>query len=1304
MRIWSLALALALGCCLGSRQAASAPWRDLINQAESLAAVGEADSANTLLDEAISSALNEYADSGTTVEVRLNREGITERHFFSSIAEAESLYSTAASIKESIAGGNDAGLAQILYDLAGIYLQQRKYSDAASLYERTSRITEVASGSRHPDFARALLGIAESERCLRKYDEAESLYIRSTAILEEVSGKDHPEVARSINGLAVLCYEMGRLAEAESLNTRALAIREGRLGPDHLDVTTSLINLGNVFEAQGKYAAAEPLYSRAIATREKVLGAEHLDVAAGLINLAIVYYRRGEYAQAEPLYKRAIAIREKALGSEHPEVAAVVSNLASLYLGQGRYSEAEQLSRRALAARQKALGPEHPLVAASLNNLANILKDQGRYPDAESLYRQALAIKEKAFGLEHPDVAVGLNNLAALCKAQGKYIEAEPLYLRALSIRENALGQEHPDVAASLNNLANLYRDQGRYPEAEALYKRALAIWERSLTPEHPYVLAALNNLAIVYFDQGNYPETESLYKRALAAQEKKLGPYHPDVARSLNNLARLYSVQGRYAEAKPIIRRAQEVFESAYGTGHPAFAQSLENLASICADQGNYAEAESLYSQALALREKSQGPRHPDVATNLEDTAHLCMARGEYTEAEPLYRRALAIREEVLGPEHEHVAASLNSLGILCRVQDRYAEAGPLHQRALAISEKTLGSGHPTVAEILESMSQYFRATGAAGEALQTARRALVIRQANFRDGSRVMSERDALIYSQFFRHSLDNYISCCKAAGWSDPGVAEDLAEMVWSGKGCVSDDMFERQMSLVEETDSATVALAESMRFARYQLSSLFVEGPGDNPEGYRDRLDSLGNLANRLEADLSRQSSSYRSRRERSDISLGRIASALPADAALVEYVRYNYIEPGSGDETPQYIALVVTGTAKPVIIELGEADQTDRIIDDYRGHMLRVSGANRLPTPVDCAEYQSISRNLFESVWAPLERHTSTSGMLFLAPDGALNLVSFAGLLDNQSRYIVERYPIHYLSAGRDLIRLKEDAGHSRGLLAIGDPDFNTSAAAPSSEARPPKEEEVHLACAATRNARPSCGKLYETNVSPLPGTRVEIERIASRWEESTDEPLVSCLGPDASEEAFKTMAHGKRVIHIATHGYFLEGECQPEIPGKGLEPEREFIGENPLLLSGLFLAGANLHGSGHDDPDTEDGILTAYEVSGMDLEGTQVVVLSACETGLGEVERGEGVYGLRRAFQVAGARTVISALWPVSDETTAEMMSQLYDRGKKPLPETIRKIQMKKIKELRREGKAGHPFAWAGFIALGDWR
>jgi tetratricopeptide (TPR) repeat protein len=1057
-------------------------------------------------------------------------------------------------------------------------------------------------------------------------------------------------------------YHFRSYAEAELLCERALAIREKTLGPDHPDVAHSLNNLADLYRKQGKYAEAEPLYNRALAIREKTLGLDHPDVASSLNKLAIVYWYQGKYAEAEPLYKRSLAIREKTLSPEHPRVAASLGNLALLYHLQGKYAEAEPLYRRSLVITEKSRGPEHTDVAQVLNNLAALCKDQSKYAEAEALNRRSLAIREKILGPEHPSVAHSLNNLAELYWMQGKYAEAELLHKRSLVIKEKSIGPEHPSVAESLNNLAELYREQGKYAEAEPLNAQARAIWEKTLGPEHPNVAMSLSNLANLYLEQGNSAEAEPVYKRSLAIREKTLGPEHPQVAASLNNLAELYRGQGKYAEAEP------------------------------------------LYNRALGIREKTLGPEHPDVAASLNNLATLYRYQGKHAEVEPLYKRSLAIWEQALGPEHPHVAHSLSSLATLYSDQGKHAEAEPLYRRALVIREHALGREHPFVAESMEAFGRHHRQTGGTREALDLVTGAYRTRHSNFVDNATVLSEKDALTYSQFLRSSTDQCLSCYQDIRSKDHATVGQMADIVFSSKGQVSDGIVERQKSLVEETDSTTLILAESLRLAKFQLSSLFVEGPGEDVEEYRNYLDSLTALANEIEADLSRHSASFRKRQDNKNVSTARIASLLPENSALVEYIKYDYLQLEPEHEIPHYMVLVVTEAAEPVIVELGAADEIDALIAQYRDHMLRVSSAGKTPTVVDKQDYERTAGDLYSRIWEPIAGYLANKDLVVMAPDGALNLVSFAGLIDGQGNYLVERYPLHALSSGRDVIRLKDELEPGSGLFALGDPDYDASLSDLMPQVAALEDTVLELAYYATRNVRSGCGDLKDMTVSALPGTRSEIEEITLRWKETTSEPLVTCFGREASEDRFKRNAPGKRVIHLATHGYFLEGRCQPESPGTDLDRDIGFMGENPLLLSGLFFAGANLHGEGADSLGAEDGILTAYEVSAMGLEGTELVVLSACETGLGRVEQGEGVYGLRRAFQMAGARTVISALWPVSDEATAEMMSHLYERKGESIPETMRRIQLDKIDELRSSNQPDHPFTWAGFVAVGAWR
>lgn len=1009
---------------------------------------------------------------------------------------------------------------------------------------------------------------------------------------------------------------------------------------------------------------------------------------------------------ARVIGKLALEKAEGEFGTEDTTVALVLHHLGVYTLRKyfiRRYDETESFLKRALAIREKVYSEEHPAVAATLRCLAGLYSKHHIWAKAEPLFNRSLAIREKIFGPDHPETAESLRSLGIFYTKQADYAQAEPFFKRSLTAMESAFGPGHLEVASPLEWLGSNSWSQGRYAQAEASFKRALAIREKAYGPDHPDLAGTLNSLGGVYMDQGMYAQAEPLYKRSLVISKGALGPDHPDVAKSLANLGSICVHRGKYTEAEELFRQSLAVSERALGPHHPDVATSLISLGSIYAGQGNYAEAESSFKRSLKILSDIVGSHHPWAAQSLNSLANLYVNRGEYVQAESLCERSLAVMEEAVGSDHPYVATSLTTLGNIYISQGKYAQAESCLEQALTINEKILGPDHPDVAESLELMSELYRFQGKRREAVWLAERACGIRLKNFAENGIVLSEKDALTYSRFMRESVHNYLTCYSELGHMDDSTTEDAADIVFSGKGEVSDEMFERQKALVKETDSTTLALAESLRLAKFQLSKLFVQGSGEDVERYRKTVDSLGRLANELEADLSRHSASFREQQDRSNISAARLASVLPEKSVLVEYLKYNYHQREPDTIIPRYLAVVVASDEEPAIINLGDASEVDSLVDRYRKHMLRVSAFGKL-LKEDQEAYEEISTELYDRVWLSVADYVADKGLVLIAPDGALNMVSFAGLMDAGGRYLVERSTIHHLTCGRDLIRLKDEAKPASGLFAVGDPDYEASVSARISGLAIPDDTIPEVAYYATRNVRSGCQELKETLLSPLPGTRNEVERVVASWQESTDESANIYFGPAASEERFKAEAPGSRVIHLATHGYFLGGQCRPDLSTRGFGPDIGFAGENPLLLSGLFFAGANLHGQGTDSAGAEDGVLTAYEVSAMDLEGTDLVVLSACETALGKVEEGEGVYGLRRAFQMAGARTVISALWPVSDKLTAEMLSELYEKTDESIPETMRRIQLEKISELRSQDEVDHPLNWAGFIILGDWK
>jgi CHAT domain-containing protein len=480
---------------------------------------------------------------------------------------------------------------------------------------------------------------------------------------------------------------------------------------------------------------------------------------------------------------------------------------------------------------------------------------------------------------------------------------------------------------------------------------------------------------------------------------------------------------------------------------------------------------------------------------------------------------------------------------------------------------------------------------------------------------------------------------------------------------------------------------------LRATRSLLSDLFVRGPSSNGSNIFDQeVSELTNRKDRLEAALARGASESSASDQTWDVTYRKIAGRLPDGSALIEFMEYDHrIRPDQSE--PRYVAIAITRDRPPKAIALGSAAVIDTAVAVYRRHFSN-------PQSIELEAYKGISAELARLVWQPIASEINGVQTVFIAPDGALNIVSFAGLIDPLSeRYIIEDHAIHYLASGRDLIKLSQSWNAGNGLLAFGDPDYDVlPGETPGLLDELSEKVKGFSLSGLTRNVRAECAELNGIVVPPLPGTRTEIERVKERWSDVSKEPAIVHFGAEASEEALKTESSGRRVIHLATHGYYIGERCLTVL-GKD-----RVISENPLLLSGLFLAGANQNGSTADKLGTEDGIVTAEEVANLNLNGVQLVVLSACETGLGEVRNGEGVYGLRRSFQMAGARTVMSALWQVDDKSTADLMADLFVQDQQSIAESMRESALKQIQQRRANNQSDHPFYWAAFVANGDWK
>lgn len=1049
-----------------------------------------------------------------------------------------------------------------------------------------------------------------------------------------------------------------------------LGVAQAAPNKSKIDDAKELTTQYRQLDRNGDYAAALPLARQACSTLKKELGERAEEVATCLNDLAGLLYEQAAYEQAESLYLRALAIREQLLGPEHPDVANSLNDLAMLHQKQGKYTKAASLYERALTIRKKALGLEHADVAQSLNNLAMLHESQGEYGKAAPLLEQALSLREKLLGPDHPNVAYVLNNLAMVYYRQGKHRKAELLYERAADIFETALGPEHPVVAQSLNNLAMLYYEQGRYEKAELLLERTLAIFKKTIGPEHPNIAVTLTALATLHLNQGRYGEAESLLVATQSIVEKALGPDHILVAHSLNNLGALYRSQGEYNKAEPLFERALSIFEKTSGPIHPDTATNLNNLALIYAAQGKYEQAESALLRALAIRKETLGPMHPHIATSMNNLAMLYYQQERYERAKPLYASALSMFRKTLGPEHPEVAACLHNMAMLYHELGEYGKAASIYEGALSIREKTLGTEHEYVAHSLNGLQRAFLDMGRYDSALYLHSRALRIEEKNLTRAFTVTAETSRLAYAATLFDSTHDTVSFHLQATPNNQRAADLALTTLLHRKGRIQELGTQWNARLRQSLPERYQSILDDLSRAQTHYATLVHRGPEKSPvEDFRARLAILEHEMDKLWVMLRQHSPEAQSLSQQ--ITILKIQSEIPSDSALLEYVSYRAVFDRSsshGNHEPRYAAYILFPDRFDWV-DLGPAAPIDAQIEAFRDAIVRKADAD-------------ISGHaLYDSIMKPVLDRTGLTHRLFIAPDGNLNLVPFDALVDEYDNYLVERFNIHYLTSGRDLLRPWALELPADGPVVV----------------------------------------VANPTGADLPGTEHEAALLASLFRD----PVTMQRG-EATETQLR--AHERpRILHLASHGTF--GTGRPRHTVLDIEPNEELFRsgtsvfgslpptqlDNPMLYTWLDLATPP---TPSDDPSTtdpldldlddeddttllDDGRLTAYEVSGWDLRGTELVTLSACDTAQGTYQQGEGILGLRRAFAIAGAQTQIMSLWKVSDTTTAKLMAAYYRRllAGEGRSEAMRNTQL----ELLRDPATRHPKDWAAFVVVGEW-
>jgi tetratricopeptide (TPR) repeat protein/CHAT domain-containing protein len=1021
------------------------------------------------------------------------------------------------------------------------------------------------------------------------------------------------------------------------------------------------------------YAAAEKLYVETLDIQEKILGPGDESYLTTLSRYGTLFSETKQFERAEPIYLKVRDSRAKYAGKEHPDYASSLHSLAILYMQMGKRSESEKNFLECIDLRAKILGKEHADYASSLHVLGVLYATTGEYKKAMPRFLEARNIRGITLGKEHTDYIQSTTNLSKIYVTLEEYDKALPLVLECIAISEKKVGKRHRDYGSALQSLASIRFQLGEYEQAESLCKEVADIFKEVYGAESVDYAFSLVNLAVFYRDMGNFEVAEQLLLKAKSICAKAVGKMHPDYASMIHLVSTLHLFVGNFEESVALETEAIEIYEKLNMTNHPDLGWSLNALGVAYQNLGKTAEAEASYLRARAILESALGKESSKISILLHNMAAFYQHLKRYEAAEKLYFEALASIEKTYGNQHAQNAITLDNLGSLYLEAGRYTDAEQKLREAMRINETALSKTHPEFGKNLNNLAKVQIVTGRFPAASQSLTEANELHRVLLTKSVNHLSERELGAMLKTFSLNRDLLLRLCNEVS-NTSAVAFDQSLFY---KGFLL-NAGNRVRSLVERDSSANTKFTIIKSLHR-RLAAEYAK-----PIAERKNVDTLENRANELEKELTRKIAGYGEALRQ--VKWQEVQTALKPNEAAIEFVHYNYWHKRETDSV-MYAALVLRpGMAQPLFVSLFEEKQLAALLDPG-GQSPEVFHKN-------CYAFDQRGKSLYQLVWGPLEAPLKGVKKVFCSPSGLLYRLSLADLPAESKANVSDIYDLSIIGSTRQLVISQPFADKAKTALFFGGIQYDMDSTA-------------YLKASGIRGGnglRGAPAGFYADSTlrggswKYLPGTEKEaIELGESAKAQGYDAKVL--LGFTASEDRFKALdGQSPRILHLATHGFFF-----PDAQGK---PDQAFNNEpvfkysdNPLLRAGLILAGGNHAWSkGHPlKPDMEDGILTAYEIAHLDLSKTELVVLSACETGLGDIQGNEGVYGLQRAFKIAGAKNILMSLWQVPDQQTARFMGIFY---KKWLHENLGAADALQAAKKQLKDRGYDPFYWAGFVLV----
>ena len=1029
-------------------------------------------------------------------------------------------------------------------------------------------------------------------------------------------------------------------------------------------------SLARIYVKKQNYDSALVYGEKALQTLRVKYGENDTLYAEMLYTVMMVNIYKGDLPNAIEWCKKEKDIRKIVQGDKSAAYGRTLNNLASLYKASGNFQAAEPMLIEAKSIFREKYGQKNVDYAKAVNNLAFLYRDMGSVSPAESQFREVIGIYKELFGEKSNYYTEALNNLGVLFYDIGNYRAAEPILLNVSNLWKQLLGDKHPMYATSLNNLAVLYKENGNFTAAESLYIQALNIRKTVLGEKNTDYASSLDNLALLYQATGNYPAAEPLHLKALNIRKEVLGVNDPSYAESLNNTALLYQQMGNFPAAKPLFLEAKKILKETIGENDPTYATIVNNLAGFYSLTGDFEAAEPLYTEAMNIRKAVLGEHHPDYATSLNNLASLYSDMENYKAAEFFFDEEGKIIKETLGANHPMYATYLSNLASMHHLMHKYKEAETEYTEALRIRKIALGSMHTDYIEVLNNLAVLYNNMNNFNAAkplfLECIENTGKIINQNFE----FLSEKEKELYLRTRETYISNFYDFSLKRKSEDNDLTKICYNNILINKGLLLKSSTAMRNAIQSSNDTSLIAMYEKWIDLKKEISMLQsteISKRYTNPE-------ILEQTANTIEKEIVKKSSVVGDFTSGKHITWEDVRKKLKKDEAAIEFVHSQVSK-----DTILYSGLIVRSDSKyPEMIFLFVEKDLESLLG--RNNINNISYINKI-----YGTSKVTDTILFNLIWKPMEKYLNGIKTIYYSPDGLLHKVSFSAISDGKNRYLCDNYSLNRVNS-TGIVVTPESRLIDKTLTACIIGGINYTAE--------PSEKIVW---------------------QDLPGTLTEINGIQKRLSEN-DVPISLYAGKEATEVKFKnTYSKGNiqpEILHIATHGFFYPDPLSVRKEAVKIEKTEtgmvafrggnpgfgtwQFVqNKNPLMRSGLVFSGANRVWTEPYSGTDNDGVLTAQEVTQLDMSKTRLVVLSACETGLGDIRGSEGVYGLQRAFKMAGIKNIIMSLWQVPDAETSEFMNLFY--SKLITTKDIQKSFNETSSEMR--GKYD-PYYWASFVLI----